>query len=254
MDGKYNFILNIIKMIILMTAGVFGKFLLTHEIIQQFIKQTNSLLETEYISFLLIIIYIIIVVSFFVFIEKLLISLIERSQLIRRILIGKEYFVEGRWFNATIINKESIRDYAIIHIEYYNGEYRIRGELYDLIDGKVTYIGMFESLLQKFSYEDKVLKYSYTRDSLYEKETLVDSFGTGMYRFKAYTHRKMPLRLTGNYFDPIKDEMMSIIGIKIKEPNKIKLLWKNIKKQKEAEISILIKKFHKKYPLYNESK
>ena len=93
---------------------------------------------------------------------------------------------------------------------------------------------------------------TYKRDSLYEQESLVDSFGTGSYKFNAFSHRKMPQRLTGNYFDPIKDEMMSIIGIKIKS-NKILNLWNKLKKKKEDELIILIKKFHDKYPLYNQS-
>jgi hypothetical protein len=178
----------------------------------------------------------------------------------RKRIFGKKNFIEGEWFNTTVVNSKKISEYAIIRIAY-DGElgYKITGTLYCIKENKPKEIGTFNAIVQKYNECTRELDFSFKRQSIYEESKSYEthklttyiknfhneifsipefqdivcgknekqcsssmaSYGAGKYIFESYPHNEEPKKITGEFYDPERDESMRIIGKRIRTVKEI---------------------------------
>jgi len=203
----------------------------------------------------------------------------------RKEIFGKSNFIEGEWFNVTIINRKVVAEYAIIRIDY-DGKvgYNISGTIYD---GNLDDIGKFKGIVQKYNECSKELDFSFKRESRYEEESqnlenhklalylkehhknileeddvlndmihikgkengrnIFASYGAGKYIFESYPHDSEPRRLHGEFYDPEKDLSMKIIGTRIRTVEEIE----KERTERETELSNKEKEYSSKDSIDN---
>ena len=150
----------------------------------------------------------------------------KKSRNIRKFLLGRD-FIEGYWIDIVRLNDQSIREYAVIEIEYVKEELEITGTIYNK---SFERIGKFESGVSK--YRKRKLEYGYSRKADHERTE--QASGLGKYEF--IKNKPFPLTFVGSFFDSEVDHRVNLEGVKINSERHIKLLsTKNI----QDEVTVL---------------
>jgi hypothetical protein len=151
--------------------------------------------------------------------ERVTFTVVSNLPWLRRKIFGRHH-IEGLYFDAVLdAEKKQVTEYGLIEIRVEEGNIRVSGILFNT---NLKKIGHFCSEFSRYEKQELRLKFAYVRQissDIFEK-------ASGLAEYAFSKELPYPMGFTGTFFDPARDRLIALQGIRIDSAKDEALLWK----------------------------